>query len=150
MDRSVSLKYPVSFSFSLFLSRTATVCPPSTVLLAPSSPSYVSRCMRSFPPLTPSLSSILSDVLFVTSVSPPRSHTFFSVSYYITDSLPAPFARVTLCISLHVAAYLSFVLLLCICILCVRLLFPSRARRVSFGQSCIVYNAFLAVHVPRP
>lgn len=76
--------------------------------------------------------------------------SFFSVFYYITDSLPASFVRVALCVSLHVCAYLPFVLLLYICILCVRLLFPSRVRRVSFGQSYIVYNAFLVVHVPRP
>lgn len=102
------LQVPISPFLSLSLSFSLAVCPPFSIILAPSSPFYISRCMRSFPPLTLSLSSVLSVVLFII-VSPPRSHSLSFVSYYITDSLPVPFTRfrVQLFVFLYIFARIS-------------------------------------------
>lgn len=112
MDRSVFLKCP-SFFFSLSCSHRL------------SSFLHTSRAFVSFPylatyaflPLTPSLSSVLFAVLFVT-VSPPRSYSFFLrllLHHRFAPRAFHAFSRVALCVSPHLYAYLTFVLLLCIC-----------------------------------
>lgn len=126
------LKVPILFSFSLSFSLAATVSSPFPILLAPSSPFYIPRCMRSFPPLTPSLSSVLSAVLFVLFVT--SALAFLPRLLHHRFALLAPLAHSRarcLFVFLYIFAHISPSFSFCASVrLCVFSSLP-RVRRVS-------------------
>lgn len=135
------LKVPIFF-FSL--SRVATVCPPFSILLAP---------RRLLPISCDVCVSPVNSFVILRSLRRSLRHRITSALVFLFLRLLlhhrfAPrtfraFSRVALCVSLHLRAYLTFVLLLCICVpLCPSFLPAASEACISFGR-CNIFSVVI-------